>query len=188
MVPLSAPPGAYTFQALAQYDNATDTSFDNFQVVTNVTKPSIVIKRVDVPFILSHENNSIKVVLENMENREIDLNATMMLPYGFVPDNITKLISLQPLSEDIVEFTSVSGDPGSFTGYIRLDYEGNSIINDFDIDVYSSQMFVNNYLKSYWWLAEVVLFALLAVFVYKTRRRFVRRRVEYVYKRKDLLQ
>jgi len=188
VVPISAPPGTYTFQALAQYNNATDTSFDNFQVTTAVTKPSIAIKRVDVPFILVNENTSIKVILENLENRKIDLNMTLLLPYDFYPQNSTKPISLEPLSEETVEFTFVPKKPGSFSGFIKIEYEDKKLIKDFDIEVYSTEKFFIFLMGNYWWIIALVLIALLAFFIYKTRDRFKKKeKVKYIFKRKELL-
>ena len=188
VVPISAPLGTYTFQALAQYNNATDTSFDNFQVTTAVAKPSIAIKRIDVPFILAGENTSIKVILENLENRKIDLNITLLLPYEFIPQNITKLLSLEPLSEDVIEFTFIPKKPGSFSGFIKIEYEDKKIIRDFDIEVYSTEKFFTFLIGNYWWIIALALIALLAFFIYKTKDRFKRKeKVKYVFERKELL-
>jgi hypothetical protein len=187
-VPISAPSGTYTFEVLAQYDNATDYSFGNFQVINKLIKPSITIKRVDVPFILINENTTIKAILENLENRKIDSNVTLLLPYGFVPQNTTKLISLNPLSEEVIEFTFSSQKSGSFTGFIKVEYENNEIVKDFDIEVYAPEKFLIFLINNYWWIIVLALIALLVFFIYRKRDKFKRKeKVNYVFKRKDLL-
>jgi hypothetical protein len=187
-VPISADAGTYTFEALAQYGNATDYSFDNFQVTTTPVKPAVIIKRVDVPFILVNENTTIKVVLENQENRKIDLNLTLILPYSFIPQNETKHVSLDPLSEDVVEFAFIPQSAGSFSGFIRMQYEDKKVIKDFSIEVYAPEKFFNSLIRNYWWLVDLILIALLALFIYKTKDRFKRKKeFKYVFRRKDLL-
>jgi hypothetical protein len=188
VIPLVASPGTYTFEALARYNNATDTSFDNFQVTTAVTKPSIAIKRVDVPFILVNENTSIKVILENLENRKIDFNITLFLPFEFVPQNTTKMLSLEPLAEDIIEFTFISKKSGSFTGFIKVEYEDKKTVKDFNIEVYAPEKFFIFLMGNYWWIIVLILIALLALFIYKNRDKLKKKeRFIYVFKRKDLL-
>jgi hypothetical protein len=188
IVPLSADAGTYTFEALAQYGNATDYSFDNFQVTTTPVKQAVIIKRVDVPFILVNENTTIKVVLENQENRKIDLNLTLILPYSFIPQNETNNISLDPLSEDVVEFAFIPQSAGSFSGFIRMQYEDKKVIKDFSIEVYAPEKFFNSLIRNYWWLVDLILIALLALFIYKTKDRFKRKKkFRYVFRRKDLL-
>jgi hypothetical protein len=186
ILPSDATAGTYTFEALAQYDNATDYSFDNFQVTTEIVKPSIAIKRVDVPFILVNENTTIKVILENQENRKIDFNITLILPYGFNPQNTTKSHSLGPLSEDVIEFTFISQKAGSFSGFIKIEYDDKKVVKDFGIEVYAPEKFFI-FLINYWWLIALILIALLALFIYKKRERFKREKIKYVFKRKDLL-
>ena len=187
-VPTATSPGTYVFEALAQYNNETDFSFDNFQVVSKLIKPTIIIKRVDVPFILVNENTSIKVILENLENRKIDLNITLFLPYEFIPQNITKSLSLEPLAEDIIEFTFASKKSGSFSGFIKIEYEGRKLVKDFNIEVYAPEKFFIFLINNYWWVMVLGLIALLALFIYKKRERFKKKeKFEYVFKRKDLL-
>jgi hypothetical protein len=186
-VPMGASAGTYTFGALAQYDNATDYAFDNFQVTVKPKKPIIVVKRVDVPFILANDNSTIKVVLENQENRKIDLNISLLLPHTFTPENVTRSFSLDPLSEDVIEFSFTPQESGSFTGFIRIEFEGNTVIKDFDIEVYATEKFINNMLKNYWWIIDICLLALVAFIVYKARSKIKSRKSEYVYKRKELL-
>jgi hypothetical protein len=186
VVPIGVSPGTYTFEALAQYNNETDFSFDNFQVVSKLIKPAIIIKRVDVPFILVNENTTIKVVIENQESRKIDFNITLLLPYNFIPQNTTKSHSLGPLSEDVIEFTFISKKSGSFTGFIKIEYEDKKVIKDFAIEVYAPEKFFI-FLINYWWLIVLILIALLALFIYKKRDRLKREKIKYVFKRKDLL-
>jgi hypothetical protein len=188
VVPIAASPGTYTFEALAQYNNATDYSFDNFQVTTKLIKPSIIIKRVDVPFILVNENSTIKVILENQENKKTDLNITLLLPYNFIPQNTTKYLSLDPFAEDIIEFTFIPKKSGSFTGFIKIEYEDKKVIRDFAIEVYALENFFIFLIGNYWWIIALILIALLAFFIYKTRDRFKRKeKVKYVFRRRDLL-
>jgi hypothetical protein len=186
-LPSDATPGTYTFEALAQYDNATDYSFDNFQVTTKLMKPSIIIKRVDVPFILVNENTTIKVIIENQEDRKTDVNITLLLPQEFKPQTTSKLIILDPYAEEVVEFTFISQKAGSFSGFIKLQYGDTKIVKDFNIEVYAPEKFFI-FLINYWWLIVLILIALLALFIYKKRERFKRKpKIIYIFKRKDLL-
>jgi hypothetical protein len=187
-LPIDSPTGTYSFEASAQYDNATAHSFDYFQVTNKQVKPSIVIKRVDVPFILLEENNTIKIVIENQENRNIDLNATLFLPYKFIPQNLTKSLSLRPLSQEVIEFSFYPQEAGSFSGFASIEYEGKKIVQDFDIEVYAPQKFINFFLKDYWWVFEIALVVIIIVIVYKTKGRLRRKEKSiYVFSRKDLL-
>ncbi|MEM5778344.1 MAG: hypothetical protein QXK49_01815, partial [Candidatus Aenigmatarchaeota archaeon] len=185
-IPLIASPGTYAFEALAQYDNATDYSFDNFQITIKPVKPPIVIKRVDVPFILVNENITVKIIIENQENKDIDLLVSLLLPYNFEPQNITKLITLKALSEEILDFSFISKESGSFSGFIKIEFDDKKVVKDFAIEVYAPEKFINYIIRNYWWLIDLGLVALLALFLYKTKNRF-KRKVIYVYRRKDLL-
>lgn len=187
-VPVIAPTGTYTFQALAEYNSAADTSFDNFEVTATAIKPPVVVKRIDVPF-MTIENNSIKVILENLENREISVNATLFLPYIFVPQNITKTVLLKPLSEEVVEFAFIPTDSGSFSGFVEVQYEEKKVVEDFTLYVYPPNKFLLVLIGNYQWVIILALIVLLAFFVYKIRSLTrKKKKTEYVSKRKDFIQ
>jgi uncharacterized integral membrane protein len=123
-----------------------------------------------------------------MENKKINFNLTLLLPYGFIPRNITKPISMEPLSEDVVEFTFIPQISGSSTGFIRIEYDGNKIIKDFNIEVYAPERFIDYFVKNYWWVIVIGLIILIIMFVYKNKDKIKRKEKSiYVFKRKDLL-
>jgi hypothetical protein len=189
ILPISSSSGTYTFEALAQYNHATDQASDVFTIVTQPIKQSIIIKRVDVPFILVDENTTVKVILDNLENRKIDFNITLILPYTFDPQNITKSASLGPLGEDVIDFSFIPHESGSFLGFIKIEYEDRKYVSDFAIEVYATERFINYLIKNYWWLVDIILLILVIVFIYLTKDKFKKKRKEkYVYKFEDMFK
>jgi hypothetical protein len=189
ILPISSSPGAYTFEVLAQYNHATDQSSDIFNIVVKPIKQSIIIKRVDVPFILVDENTTVKVILENQEDRKIDFNITLILPYTFDPQNITRNLSLEPLQEDVIDFSFIPHESGSFLGFIKIEYGDRKYVSDFAIEVYATERFINYLIRNYWWLVDIILLILVIVFIYLTKDKFKKKRKEkYVYKFEDMFK
>jgi hypothetical protein len=182
-VPVGSPVGLYSFEVLAQYDSASDTASSYFNVLSELPPVLITINRIDVPLILLEENTTIKVVLESKAERQLKLNMTLFLPEGFEPLDITKTTAIDALTEDIFNFNFVPHVAGSFTGFIKIEYEDRKIVKDFNIDVYSPEKFYMYWIKIYWWLIAIIMFVILSLLIYKYRPK---KKEIYVYRKEEL--
>ena len=105
----------------------------------------------------------------------------MILPYNFEPTNITKSASLEPLGEDIIDFTFVPKESGSFSGFIKIEYENREYVSDFAIQVYTTERFIEYVVKNYWWLFDTIIIIFVLIFIYLTKNKFKKKeKVEYV--------
>jgi len=180
-------PGAYKFECLAQYDNASDSSFATFEVVSKLPAPLININGIDVPMMLEGQNATIRITLENTVNEPLDVNTSILLPVGFEPREMKIQRTIQPLSEEVIEFEFTPKVFGSFTGFVSIEYEGKKIIKDFNLYVYSPLNALYPLLQN-WWIVAIPIALLIVIYIlykiykkYKQRRKFI-----YVFKKEDL--
>jgi hypothetical protein len=181
-IPVGSPIGTYIFEALAKYNNVSDSSYETFLVVSKTKPVAISIKRIDLPSMTSGYNTSIKIILENLIEETIDANITLMLPKDFEPSEITKTISLEALEAGILEFHFIPRGLGSFSGFVSIEYNGRKIVRDFSFTVFSITMLYEPFLQ-YWWITILVIIVIIVIIIYKKFKR--KEKVEYIYKREE---
>jgi hypothetical protein len=187
ILPIDSEIGTYTFEVLAQYDNATDTASATFEVVSRLAPPSINVRKLEIPLLMAEEKSSIRVVIGNTEENPLNVTATLFLPEGFEPRNVTIEKVIGAHSEEIFEFNFKPKTFGSFTGFLEIRYGEKKTIKDFPLNVYSPVITYGPILSliiKYWWIGEIVIIVILVVFVYKTFSKFRKKeRIVYVYKK-----
>jgi hypothetical protein len=183
IVPIDAPLGTYKFEVLAQYDNATDVSYSTFDVVSSLPEIPLIINSIDVPIFLQGASFSIKISLENKLDSQLPINVTLLLPYEFELLNITKSATLEPSAEYIFDFKVIPNAAGSFSGFIKIEYEGRKLVKDFNIEVYSPEQFYIYWIRIYWWLIlSIIITLILSITVFlKTFKK--KEKVKHVYKK-----
>jgi hypothetical protein len=103
--------------------------------------------------------------------------------------NITKTTVIDVLTEDLFNFNFVPHVAGSFTGFIKIEYEDRKIVKDFNIDVYSPEKFYMYWIKIYWWLFLLIIIIAIPLIIISILRIFRKKKEEmYVYRKEELVE
>jgi len=164
MIPPNSPLGVYTFEALAQYDNATDSSSQTFQVVSKLPSALVDIERIIVPLMYMDDKSTISAILENQAENPLNISVTMFFPEGFEPKNMTETKLIEPMTEELFEFSTTPHIFGNFNGFISIKYDGRGLTRDFVINVYPP------FIK-YAWVAILILLILIILIAYRKKRK-----------------
>jgi hypothetical protein len=159
-IPIDSELGLYTFKTIGRYDNFTTVASATFNVVSNLPEVPIT-SNISVPKAFENVPFNISLSLNNKLDRQLEVNASLILPDIFEPSTISRNVKLGSMSIYTIDFETKSNETGTFTGFIKIEYNGTKIIKDFPVSVYSTENIYIVFVIQYWWISLSVLLILV---------------------------